>query len=156
MFTPSEQLAEDMVRHEGLRLSVYADSRGLATQGIGRHSGVSFGDPDIDEQTAYRWLAEDLQTAYAGALSLVPGLNALDVVRREALVALTFNMGEQTLAQFVPFLEHVNAERWSDAHYHLLTNLHQHLTPYLLQTGSRAVETAGRIATGEVIQEFRV
>lgn len=154
MFIPSQQLTKDMVRHEGFRLSVYPDSRGLPTQGIGRHTGVNFGDPDIDELTAYRWLAEDLQVAYSGALALVPDLDSLDDVRRDALIDLTYNMGEPTLAQFVTFLGHVNAKRWSDAHYHLLTNTSHHLTPYLLQTGVRAVEVAGRIATGEIIKEF--
>jgi GH24 family phage-related lysozyme (muramidase) len=155
MFVPSVQLAHDMMRHEGYSASVYADSRGLATQGIGRHHGVKFGDPDIDEQTAFRWLAEDMQAAYSGAIALVASLDTVDLVRREAIVELVFNMGADTLAQFKPLLKHVAANEWSAAAFHLLTNTSGHLTPYTLQTGARAAETALRIATGEVLEEFQ-
>jgi GH24 family phage-related lysozyme (muramidase) len=155
IFTPSKQMAADLVRHEGLRLDVYADSEGFATQGIGRHSGVYFGDAPIDELTAYRWLAEDLQKAYSGALNLLPDLGAMDLVRKEACIELAYNMGEGTLGQFVPFLTHLKAGEWAEAAFHLLTNTKRHLTPYLTETGARAVETALRIATGTVLEEFK-
>lgn len=155
MYVPSQQLRADLSRWEGESLTVYPDSRGLATQGIGRHHGVSFGDPPITPEIEAQWLTEDIQGGYQAALALIPGLDALDVVRKEALIALAFNLGQETLSEFGPFLGHVNASRWSEAAFHLLTNTRGRLTPYLLQTGARAVETALRIATGEVLKEFR-
>jgi GH24 family phage-related lysozyme (muramidase) len=149
-------MAADMVRHEGLRLDVYADSLGLPTQGVGQHDGVNFGDPPIDKETAFRWLATRLQQAYSDALALIPGLADIDTVRKEGLVELAYNLGASRLAQFIPFLKHVNAAEWPDAAFHLLTNTSGHLTPYLLQTGARAAETALRIATGQVLKEFAV
>jgi GH24 family phage-related lysozyme (muramidase) len=155
MFLPTMQLLADGKRWEGERLKVYKDSLGYATQGIGRHTGVQFGDPDIDQLTEARWFGEDINTAYFGAATLFPQLDSYDSVRRDAIVWLVFNMGINTLSQFVPFCTYVKARKWSEAAYHLLTNTSQHLTPYLQQTGVRAVETALRIATGEVLEEFR-
>ena len=154
-YTPSAQMQKDMVRREGFSLKVYADSKGLPTIGIGRHHGVNFGDPDITAATAYQWLADDLQQGYQDARSLIPDIDNLDLVRREALIDLAFNMGMNTFEQFVPFINAVNVRDWPTAHLHLLTNLHLHLTPYLVQTGVRAVDNAGRIATGLIAKEFR-
>ena len=153
---PSAQVDRDGSRWEGDRLSVYADSQGLPTQGRGRHTGVHFGDPDITQETLELWFIQDWQTAYEGARTLFPGIDTLDVVRREALCWLAFNMGVETLSEFGPFIAHVNAKNWDEAAYHLLTNTAGHLTPYLLQTGARAVETALRIATGDILSEFAV
>lgn len=156
MYIPSPQMEADTKRREGFSLSVYKDSRGLATQGYGQHTGVNFGDPDIDETTAEKWLANSLQGAYAGALSLFPELDTLDLIRKETLIDLVYNMGEETLSQFTPFIAAVNNQDWIEAPWHLMTNLHGHLTPYLVETGARAVDNALRLCTGEVLREFRV
>jgi GH24 family phage-related lysozyme (muramidase) len=155
-FVPTAQMVADMRRREGYSAEVYKDSKGLPTQGIGRHTGVKFGDPPIDDATAARWLAEDLQRGYAGAASLFRNLDAIDVVRREALIDVTFNMGRDKLAQFTPFIGYVNAGKWASAMHHLLVNTKGHLTPYLLQVGQRGIEIGGRIATGEVLEEHRI
>ena len=155
-YIPSPQMQADMRRREGYSLSVYPDSKGLATQGIGRHHGVNFGDPDITDDTAVQWLQDDLQQAYADAKQLFHFLDLLDMVRIESFVDLAFNMGGQKLAQFSPFITAVNLRDWPSAHLHLLTNSSQHLTPYLTQVGIRAVDVAGRIATGQVPKEFQV
>jgi GH24 family phage-related lysozyme (muramidase) len=155
-YVPSSQCLADKRRWEGSSLVVYADSRGLATQGIGRHHGVSFGDPPITAETEARWLGEDLQGAYAAAGRLFSGLAALDAARLDAVVDLCFNLGEEKLSVFQPFIKAVNAKQWSEASFHLLTNTSGHLTPYLTQVGARAIEVALRIATGEVPAEFKV
>jgi hypothetical protein len=101
-------------------------------------------------------LADDLQQAYQDARSLVHELDLLDVVRRESIIDCSFNMGINTLEQFAPFINFVNARNWPSAYLHLLTNMKLHLTPYLTQTGIRAVDNAGRIRDGLVPVEFRV
>jgi GH24 family phage-related lysozyme (muramidase) len=156
MFLPSAQMVEDMRRWEGSSLKVYADSKGLPTQGVGRHHGVKFGDPDIDMDTEARWLAEDVQQAYFDALDLFPNLNELDVVRREAIIALAFNMGRATLSEFVPFIHYVTKGSWASAALHLMTNMAHHLTPYLTDVGERGVDEGIRIASGEIPDEFLV
>jgi GH24 family phage-related lysozyme (muramidase) len=155
-YTPSAQMLADMKRWEGSSLVVYADSRGLPTQGIGRHQGVNFGDPPITDDTETFWLIQDLQSAYQGAARLFVSLDQLDGVRRDALIGLAFNMGPTTLSTFVPFIAHINYCNWDEAAFHLLTNLSGHLTPYLNQVGARAAETALRIATGYILKEYRV
>jgi GH24 family phage-related lysozyme (muramidase) len=155
-YTASAQMLADMKRWEGSSLIVYTDSRGLPTQGIGRHEGVNFNDPPITADTEALWLTEDLQSAYQGAARLFVSLDQLDGVRRDALVALAFNMGPTTLSMFVPFIGHINYCEWDEASYHLLTNMSGHLTPYLNQVGARAAETALRIATGNILKEYRV
>lgn len=156
IYVPSAQMMADMPRYEGMSLSVYDDGRGNATQGIGRHDGVRFGDPDITELQMWSWLDDDLQKHYAGALELFPGLAALDVVRREALIQLHFNLGHGGLALFVPFVAHVNACEWDEAAFHVMVNLHRHITPYLVEVGARAVETALRLCSGNVLAEHAV
>lgn len=156
MYNLGKQITSDMKRWEGLSLSVYLDSRGFATQGFGRHTGISVGDPDVSIEMAVAWLQEDMQTAYKGALTLFPDLDQLANVRRDTIVSLVFNMGVGKLSVFVPFITAVNKGDYNSAAYHLLVNLSGHLTPYLTQTGKRAVEIALRIATGEIPQEFKV
>jgi len=156
MYVPSQQMGADMRRWEGSSLKVYGDSRNppLPTQGVGRHHGVNWGDPDITPDTEALWLAEDLQTGYSDALTLFPNLDGFDLVRKEALISVAFNMGLEKLSQFVPFIEHVNAEEWDEAAYHLMVNMKHHLTPYLLEVGARAEETALRICSGNILGEF--
>lgn len=156
MFTPSPQFASDLRRREGSSLSVYLDSKGIPTQGIGHTSGVRTGGPDITPEKEEQWLQEDLQWAYEGALRLFPSLDALDSVRREALIDLCFNMGEATLSEFTPFIKAVNEQDWEEAPWHILTNSKGHLTPYLLQVGARAVDNALRLCTGAVLPEFKL
>lgn len=153
---PSAQAIADGIRWEGKSLTVYADDRGLATQGIGRHHGVKFGDPPISENMQARWFVEDWTDAQTQGLSLFPALLSLDPVRQEALTWLVFNMGIATLSEFAPFIAHVQDNAWSEAAFHLLTNLSHHLTPYVSQVGARAIETALRIATGTVLEEYQV
>jgi hypothetical protein len=117
---------------------------------------VKFGDPDITPAIEALWLADDLQQAYMDALALFPELNELDVVRREALIDLPFNMGLHTLAQFDPFIRFVNARNWPSAYLHLLTNMAGRLTPYTTQVGIRAVDVAGRIRDGLIPDEYKV
>jgi GH24 family phage-related lysozyme (muramidase) len=154
-YSPSAQMYVDMRRREGSSLKVYEDSKGLPTIGIGRHHGVKFGDPDITPAIEQLWLRDDLQQGYMDALQLFPELNELDVVRRESLIDLAFNMGIGTLEQFIPFIDAVNKRNWPSAYLHLLTNMRQHLTPYLTQTGIRAVDVAGRIRDGLIPDEFK-
>lgn len=155
-FSPSAQMTADTERWEGKSYKVYADSRGYPTNGIGNHNGVHFGDPDIDEATVQSDLARNLQNAYTGAQSLFPALDKMDIVRREVLIGLVFNMGRDTLSLFGPFIRAANQFDWNTAAFHLETNLSHHLTPYLLETGARAVECALRLDDGEVLEEFRV
>lgn len=156
MYAPSPQMVADTKRREGFSLSVYKDSKGLATQGYGRHTGVSFGDADITEEIAEQWLLKDLQNASTDALELFPELDTLDLIRKETLIDLVYNMGQETLSEFTPFITAVNNQDWIEAPWHLMTNLHGHLTPYLMETGARAVDNALRLSTGEVLREFRV
>lgn len=155
-YQPSAQMIADTQRREGSSLKVYADSKGLPTQGTGRHHGVQFGDPDIDAATQARWLTEDLQGAYSDALSLFYSLDMLDTVRKEACIDLCFNMGLATLEQFVPFIRAVNACDWDGAAFHILTNTKGRLTPYLTQVGARAVDNALRLCTGNIVSEYRI
>jgi GH24 family phage-related lysozyme (muramidase) len=154
--TPSAQVVADGLRWEGERLTVYVDSLGYFTQGIGRHVGVHRGDPDIDRATSRAWFAQDWDRAYQEARGLFDEFDQIDDVRRDAIVWLIFNMGPGGLAEFVPLIGYVNARNWDEAAFHLLTNMHGRLTPYLVQVGARGAETALRIATGEVLDEFRL
>lgn len=155
MNTPGPQLIFDTKRREGFSAAVYADSKGLPTQGYGQHDGVCFGDPDVDEATAEHWLINRLVVATNDARNLLGSqtFDALDQVRRDSFTDLAYNMGFRTLSLFVPMIAAMRAGQWHSAADHLLVNSHQHLTPYLLDVGARAVENALRIATGRILPE---
>jgi hypothetical protein len=116
---------------------------------------VNFGDAPITDAIASLWFAQDWQDGYATAHGMFPAIDTIDQVRRESLIWILFNMGQGTLSQFVAFIQHVNAGEWPEAAFHVLTNMAHHLTPYVQQVGARAEETGLRIATGEVLLEFR-
>ena len=156
MYQSSPQMVADIKRREGFSLAVYRDSNGFPTQGYGQHSGVAFGDPDITRDTALVWLNKSLGIAYVGAVDTFPNLDNLDIVRKEALIDLVYNMGADKLNIFTPFIDAVNQEDWSEAAFHLIVNTHNHINPYTLQVQSRAVDNAIRIATGTIPREFRV
>lgn len=109
-----------LVKHEGNRNTVYNDSVGLATAGIGHllrsptETGrYPVGSP-VSEEQIEAWYREDSAIAIRGAISLVGETTweRLSDVRKRALADLCYNLGKSRLSKFTNFLAAVKAEDW--------------------------------------------
>lgn len=93
------RLAEQLKRHEGLRLAAYLDGGGALTVGYGHNcrarpvEGVSLPGDRISRELADSLFREDFRLAEAQAVSAMPWLENMSWPRRAVLVNMTFNMG---------------------------------------------------------------
>ena len=131
-------------RHEGCRLTAYADTEGKPTIGWGHcTAGIRIGDM-ISQRQADFWLAFDIEVAEENA-EAVYGLeawNALDEVRRAALVDMAFQLGRKGLAGFIHMLTALSVGDWKGAARHALDS------EWAKQTPNRAREIATMYETG--------
>lgn len=134
----SEQLCEQIKRHEGLRLRAYQDSLGVWTIGYGRN----LQELDIDETLANRWLLEDIWKAKQDVLNAFQFSRTLDSARQDALVNMAFNMGITRLKGFKKMLAALEEGNYEQAASEVLDS------NYAKQVGSRAIEIAAQIRNG--------
>lgn len=94
----NNQLINRLIEHEGLKRFVYQDSLGYWTIGCGRNvDSRSQHGLTIEEQRYL--LNNDIQSCIDDLIHL-PVYIALDQVRKEVLIELTFNMGIVRLLNF--------------------------------------------------------
>src|SRR5713101_6695236 len=93
-------LREQLIRDEDIKLKVYNDSLGIPTIGVGlnlRDKGISTYESDF-------LLNNDITDHTIEVLKAIPFSGALDTIRLEVLINMSFNMGTLGLLQFVKFL----------------------------------------------------
>jgi len=90
------KLRDQLVRHEGLRLTVYEDSLGIPTIGVGRN----LRDRGITEGEAYTLLEHDIEICLAECAKSFPWFGVLDPMRQRVWVDLCFNLGITRLLKF--------------------------------------------------------
>ena len=122
---------------EGQVLSVYADSLGKLTCGIGHLLLESDGIPmvvgtPITQEQCDTFFQNDLNHAIAHCEILFQNLLALPEIAQECLVNMTFNLGAGKLATFRHFVAAVKSEDWEEAVAQLEN------TPWHKQVGARA------------------
>ncbi len=124
---------------EGYRDRPYRDTVGKTTIGIGRNLtdvGVSRGEIAL-------MFDNDLATAENASRRLVPSFDSLSDVRKSVVVNLAFNMGFNTLSQFVNTLKAIDERRWGDAASGMLAS------KWAGQVGSRAFRLAASMQTDQ-------
>lgn len=137
----SDQLIQTLKRHEGVRSKVYLCSAGYETIGVGRNiaeSGLGLSDDEIDYLLANDIKRVDAELAYA-----YPWYSDLDQVRKEAMINLSFNLGQTRLQKFVKALDHM-----ASGSYDLAANEFMD-SRWSKQVGQRAVEVTEMIRTGQ-------
>ena len=105
-------------RHfEGLRLSVYTDSKGIPTIGYGHnlttgnsllhcsrlglnHQALVDGTASITKDQAEALFQLDMAVAHSDAVSLVPDLDSMPFIIQEVMNDLSFNIGKTRLSKF--------------------------------------------------------
>jgi lysozyme len=133
-------MREQIKKHEGLRLKMYKDTKGIATIGYGFN---------LEANEIPLSMAEDLfNIQYTGhRLELIrnrPWILKLDPVRQGVLYDMAYNMGVPKLLAFNNTLKAIEEGRYVDA----ARNMEQSL--WYKQVGTRAKTLVRQMETGEV------
>ena len=132
------KLAEQLKKHEGLRLKPYTDTVGKLTLGIGRN----LEDKGITEQEALFMLNNDVDYFYGQLNKKLHWFKSLDDARQNVLVNMAFNLGVAGLLTFKNMLEECKNEQYNFASIEMLDS------KWAKQVGYRAEELAEQMRTG--------
>ncbi len=133
------KLAEQLEKHEGLRLKPYTDTVGKLTLGIGRN----LEDKGITEQEALFMLNNDVDYFYKKLVKELPWIVNLNDARQNVLVNMAFNLGVGGLLSFKSMLSCVVNMNFDGASEEMLNS------KWARQVGNRSVELAEQMRTGE-------
>jgi len=137
----SEQLREMLRRHEGVRNFVYMCSEGYETIGVGRNiadSGLGLSDDEVDYllDNDIKRVREELNDEYYW-------FGALNAARQEAMIDISFNLGQTRLRGFKKALDAMSSEDFDRAADEFMDSR------WSEQVGNRAAEVTEMIRTGE-------
>ena len=125
-------LREQLMRHEGLRLSVYDDGWGNPTIGWGHN----LKEP-ITEEVAEKLLDSDIAKAITDCYKLPRSLrNKLNVARTRVVANMIFNMGIGRVMTFKKMIKAIEERNFNDAAAEMVSSR------WAKQVGQRAVELA--------------
>lgn len=138
-------LREELVRYEGCKYTVYLDSLGLKTAGIGHlmlgaDRELAVGQP-IAESVVETWFTSDVIRSANIAKSCVKNFDQLDDCRQRILTQLAFNMGNRLLG-FHNTLALIEAGKFPEAADELQNST------WFNQVGRRGIETCYALRTG--------
>jgi lysozyme len=132
------KLAEQLKKHEGLRLKPYTDTVGKLTLGVGRN----LEDKGITEQEALFMLNNDVDYFYNKLRSSIGWFWALNDARQNVLVNMAFNLGVGGLLSFKKTLALIGEAKFEKAASEMLNS------KWAKQVGYRAEELAEQMRTG--------
>lgn len=135
-------LREHLQREEGFVPHAYQDPLGFWTIGFGRLIDQRRGG-GISRDEAEMLLDHDIAAKTAELRARAPWTEALDTVRREALVALAFQLGVGGLLGFRRALAAMQCGDWGEARREFLES------EWARQTPDRARRVTHVIATGQ-------
>ena len=135
-------LIEQLKLHEGVESHAYKDHLGLTTIGVGRC--IEEGSLGLsDDEIAYL-LGNDIARCEEELRERFGDwFEALDPVRRDAVIDMAFNLGITRLGQFQNMIAALAESRFSDAATEALDSR------WARQVGQRAQTVAAMIRTGE-------
>jgi len=129
-------------RHEGVESHAYECSEGKITVGVGRNidqkGGMGLSDDEIDYL-----LQNDIERVIKELSSEYSWFNALDDVRKDAMVDISFNLGQTRLRLFVRALAAMESGDYKEAATEFLDSR------WAKQVGGRALELTDMISSGE-------
>lgn len=156
-----QDLLNELIKHEGLRLTVYQDTLGIDTIGIGRNlqdRGISKEElaeldiPTIEHIYEYgiteadaMVLAEnDVQIVEEELVRAHPCVDRLDSVRQLVLIDMAFNMGVPRLCKFFKMWAAIHENKFDVAAKEMLDSR------WAIQVKSRSTKLAHAMHTGEM------
>ena len=137
----SEQLREMLRRHEGVRNFVYLCSEGYETIGVGRNiadSGLGLSEDEVDYL-----LDNDIKRVKTELSDEYFWFGALNEARQEAMIDLSFNLGQTRLRGFKKALDAMSTEDFDRAADEFMDS------KWAQQVGMRAVRVTEMIRSGE-------
>jgi lysozyme len=135
--TSHERLQQQLIEHEGLRLSAYFDTVGKCTIGVGRN----LDDKGLSKAEALYLLENDIQECIADLVTF-PWFERLDAVRQRVVIDMRFNLGPKKFRRFRDTLRAISEERYGDAADAMLAS------KWADQVKRRAVRLAAMMRTG--------
>ena len=135
------ELTEMLRKHEGVRDKVYLCSAGYETIGVGRNiseDGLGLSDDEIDYL-----LSNDINRVREELTEEYYWFAGLDEARQDAMIDISFNLGQTRLRGFVKSLEAMAREDFDTAADEFMDS------KWSEQVGDRAVEVTEIIRTGE-------
>ena len=153
-------LLDKVIQHEGMVLTVYQDTLGIDTIGIGRNlrdRGISKEEleymdiPHMDlvyrdgiTEADARYLAmNDIKIVEQELVAVHPCVDGLDAVRQMILVDMAFNMGVPRLCKFKKMWYAIHEGHFEDASYEMIDSR------WATQVGNRAHKLAEAMRKGE-------
>ena len=135
------ELTKQLRRDEGEVLTVYDDSLGFATIGVGRLVDKRKGGGITADESAYL-LSNDIDRRIIDLTARLPWLYLLDEARRGVLLNMAFQLGVDGLLGFTNTLEMVRKGDFGGASKNMLLSL------WAKQTPARANRLAKQMLTG--------
>ena len=133
-----ESLANQLIRHEGLRLEVYECTNGYKTIGVGRNIQTN----GITEEEAILMLKTDIDRSRK-ELETFYWWEDLDEVRKDCLINIVFNLGFPTFKKFKGLISDLEDKNYKMASLNMLDSR------WAKQVKGRAKELAEQMRTGE-------
>ena len=134
-----QQLVDDLIRDEGLRLRLYSDTVGKVTIGVGHN----ITDNGISGRVAMVILDEDIDAAVTDLAGSFPWYLELDEVRQRAVTNFRFNLGPSRFRLFKRFIAAMAEQDYVKA----AASLRQSL--WNGQVGQRAPRIIHMVLTGQ-------
>ena len=138
----SKDLIEMLRRHEGVRSHAYKCSEDMITVGVGRNvdenGGLGLSEDEIDYL-----LENDITRVRQELTDTYFWFPALNEARQDAMIDISFNLGQTRLRGFVKAVEAMSREQFDIAADEFMDSR------WSQQVGNRAVEVTEMIRTGE-------
>lgn len=128
-----------LIRHEGLRLKPYRDTRNKLTIGIGRN----LEDAGITREEALMLLDNDIARVRREVERAFPWFSRLNPARKDVVLNMAFNLGLSRFRRFRKTIAAIKARDWEQAAREMLTSL------WARQVGRRARELAEIMRRGK-------
>lgn len=135
-----QRLIEMLKRHEGSEKFCYKCPTGYETIGVGRNiskNGLGLSDNEIEYL-----LQNDINRITAELTEEYDWFDKLDSVRRDALIDISFNLGQTKLRSFIKALAAMANKEWEEAADQFMDSR------WSRQVGNRAKELTEMIRTG--------
>lgn len=100
-----------LIRHEGLKLKPYKDTKGKLTIGVGRN----LDDRGITEAEALELLFNDIHICVREAEQNFKWFNEIDGQRKLVVISMIFNMGLPKFKGFVKTIEAIERRDYKEA-----------------------------------------
>ena len=136
-----EDIKEQLIRHEGLRLTVYDCPSGYKTIGVGRN----LEGKGITKIEAMYLLDNDIEQISSSLDNNFSWFCDLDEHRQNALINMAFNLGMNGIKKFKKMLSAIEEKNWIEVSTQMLDSL------WARQVGKRAVELADMMRYGNKI-----